>query len=122
MTIQAYQNYDFTPGDTILFADDFTATQDGEFPNQWELLKGQAVVNKQQGYQSFLLTDGNYVQVSPRMTQKTYLGPEFTLEYDTFMQPDAYPTQAFLVTGITSRQLQSAQTTWITRMELTVSH
>src|SRR6185437_16813164 len=83
VTIKAYQNYDFTPGDTILFADDFTETQDGEFPEQWELLKGQGVVNKQQGYQAMLLTDGNYVQVSPRMTNKTYLGPQFTIEYDT---------------------------------------
>jgi outer membrane protein OmpA-like peptidoglycan-associated protein len=99
LSISAYQNYDFTPGDSILFADDFTETQDGEFPAQWDLLKGQGVVNKQQGYEAMLLTDGNYVQISPRMTQKTYLGPQFTLEYDTFMAPDAYPTQAFLETG-----------------------
>jgi hypothetical protein len=31
VTLQSYQNYDFTPGETILFADDFTTTQDGEF-------------------------------------------------------------------------------------------
>ncbi len=49
--IKVYQNYDFTPGETILFTDDFTATQDGEFPAQWELTKGQAVVNRQQGFQ-----------------------------------------------------------------------
>jgi OmpA-OmpF porin, OOP family len=99
VSIKAYQNYDFTPGDTILFADDFTETQDGEFPEQWELLKGQGVVNKQQGYQAFLLTDGNYVQVSPRMTNKTYLGPQFTIEYDTFFEAGAYATLVFLETG-----------------------
>lgn len=99
VSIKAYQNYDFTPGDTILFADDFTETQDGEFPEQWELLKGQGVVNKQQGYQAMLLTDGNYVQVSPRMTNKTYLGPQFTIEYDTFFEAGAYPTLVFLETG-----------------------
>ena len=52
--IKVYQNYDFTPGETILFTDDFTATQDGEFPAEWELTKGQAVVNRQQGFQSSL--------------------------------------------------------------------
>ena len=31
VTLTSYQNYDFTPGETILFADDFTSTQDGEF-------------------------------------------------------------------------------------------
>jgi OmpA-OmpF porin, OOP family len=99
VSIKAYQNYDFTPGEAILFADDFTETQDGEFPEQWELLKGQGVVNKQQGYQAMLLTDGNYVQVSPRMTNKTYLGPQFTIEYDTFFEAGAYPTLTFLETG-----------------------
>jgi OOP family OmpA-OmpF porin len=43
--ITAYQNYDFTPGDTILFADDFSTTQEGEFPDRWELVNGQGVVN-----------------------------------------------------------------------------
>jgi outer membrane protein OmpA-like peptidoglycan-associated protein len=98
-TLTAYQNYDFTPGDTILFADDFTATQDGEFPDQWELVKGQGVVNKTQGYSAFLLTDGNYVEVSPRVKNKSYLGPQYTVEYDTFFAPGAYPLMVFLQKG-----------------------
>ena len=55
VTLTSYQNYDFTPGDTIIFADDFTSTADGEFPDQWELAKGQAVVNKAAGYPRFCL-------------------------------------------------------------------
>lgn len=82
--ITAYQNYDFTPGSTILFSDDFTATQDGEFPNQWELIAGQGAANKQQGQETFTLTDGNYVRVSPRMKTKTYLSDPYTIEFDTF--------------------------------------
>jgi hypothetical protein len=93
--VKAYQNYDFTPGDTILFADDFVSTQDGEFPDQWELVEGQAVVNKQQGFPSLLLTDGNYAQVSPRVKTKSYLGSQFTVEYDTFFVADSYPLQVF---------------------------
>ena len=90
-SIRAYQNYDFTPGETILFADDFTNTADGEFPAQWEILKGQAVVNKRGGYEAFLLTDGNYATVNPRMKTKTYLPEQFTLEYDYYAVPGAYP-------------------------------
>ncbi|MBS1799587.1 MAG: OmpA family protein [Acidobacteria bacterium] len=103
--VKVYQNYDFTPGDTILFADDFVSTQDGEFPEQWELVKGQAVVNKQQGYSSFLLTDGNYVQVSPRVKTKNYLGPQFTVEYDTFFLADSYPLMVFFDNGDESASL-----------------
>jgi outer membrane protein OmpA-like peptidoglycan-associated protein len=95
----SYQNYDFVPGETIIFADDFMNTADGEFPDQWKLSKGQAVVNKEGGYQSFLLTDGNYAQVSPRMKEKTYLGPQFTLEFDVFAVPDAYPMHVEMDNG-----------------------
>jgi outer membrane protein OmpA-like peptidoglycan-associated protein len=84
----AYQNYDFVPGDTILFADDFTATQDGEFPDQWELIAGQGVVNQQAGRAALLLTDGNYARVSPRVKNKSYLGAIYTIEYDTYMSPN----------------------------------
>lgn len=89
-SLTSYQNYDFTPGDTIIFADDFATTADGEFPEQWELSKGQAVVNKAAGYPAFLLTDGNYAQVTPRMKTKAYLPAQFTVEYDLLGNPDVY--------------------------------
>ena len=99
MTLQSYQNYDFTPGETIIFADDFTTTQDGEFPDQWELTKGQAVVNKAAGYPAFLLTDGNYAQVNPRMKNKTYLADQFTIEYDVYGNPGVYALQVEMQNG-----------------------
>ncbi|HEY4357247.1 MAG TPA: hypothetical protein VGN16_15970, partial [Acidobacteriaceae bacterium] len=89
-SLAVYQNYDFVPGESIIFADDFTNTQDGEFPDMWELKKGQAVVNKYQGFSTLLLTDGNYAQVSPRMKVPAYLGKQWTLEFDTFGHPNAY--------------------------------
>jgi outer membrane protein OmpA-like peptidoglycan-associated protein len=100
VSILAYQNYDFVPGDTIVFADDFTDTQDGEFPDQWELLAGQAVVNKVASRSALLLTDGNYARVRPRVKTKTYLGPIYTVEYDTYMSPDGgYAPALFLETA-----------------------
>lgn len=94
-TIKAYQNYDFTPGDTILFADDFSTTQEGEFPDRWELVSGQGVMNTTKGFPSFLLTDGNYVRVDPRLTNKNYLGDQYTVELDTLMVPNAYGIDIF---------------------------
>lgn len=89
-SIRAYQNYDFIPGETIVFADDFTGTQDGEFPRQWELQKGQGVVNKIAGRPALLLTDGNYATVAPRIKTKSYLGQQWTLEFDTYSTESAY--------------------------------
>jgi OmpA-OmpF porin, OOP family len=109
VSLTAYQNYDFTPGDSILFADDFTATQDGEFPEQWELVKGQGVVNKAQGYSALLLTDGNYVQVSPRIKNKNYLGPQYTIEYDTFFASGSYALMVFLHHDDTDAYIQTGE-------------
>jgi outer membrane protein OmpA-like peptidoglycan-associated protein len=95
--ITAYQNYDFVAGDTVVFYDDFTTTQDGEFPDQWELKAGQAVVNKLAGHSALLLTEGNYARVIPRVKTKTYLGPVYTIEYDTYMSQDGgYTPSVFL--------------------------
>ena len=81
---KAYQNYDFVPGDKVVFEDDFRADQDGEFPAHWKLEAGQAVVNKVQGEPAFLLTEGNYVKVAPRVKSQSYLGDTFTVEYDFY--------------------------------------
>jgi outer membrane protein OmpA-like peptidoglycan-associated protein len=81
-TIKAYNNYDFHAGDTIIFEDLFATDQDGEFPAHWNLESGQAVVNKVNGEPAFLLTDGNYALVTPRMKTETYLSDPFTIEFD----------------------------------------
>jgi outer membrane protein OmpA-like peptidoglycan-associated protein len=83
-SIKSYQNYDFVPGDTILFADDFTEDQNGEFPSHWELGGGQAVVNQVAGKPAFCLTQGNYCVVKPRMKNTSYLTDPFTIEFDTY--------------------------------------
>lgn len=80
--LAAYQNYDFKAGDTIIFSDDFTADQDGEFPAHWNLDAGQGVVNNVQGTPAFCLTAGNYGMVDPRMTTTNYLTDPFTIEFD----------------------------------------
>ena len=94
-SLEAYQKYDFVPGEKILFADDFTTTADGEFPSQWEMDKGQAIVNKEGGYEAFAITDGNYGTVNPRMKTKTYLPEQFTVECDYYSVPGAEPFRIF---------------------------
>jgi outer membrane protein OmpA-like peptidoglycan-associated protein/curli biogenesis system outer membrane secretion channel CsgG len=96
--IAAYQNYDFTPGDTILFADDFSTAQDGEFPDRWELVNGQAVVNNTQGRPAFVLTDssnGGYARVAPRIKNKSYLSAPYTIEFDLYPPTSSYGTVLF---------------------------
>ncbi len=88
--IKTYQNYDFVPGDKILFEDHFTDDADGEFATHWELKSGQAVLNKMNGELALYLTDGNYARVSPRMKVEKYLTDPFTIEYDLYFTPGSY--------------------------------
>jgi len=104
-TLNTYQNYDFVPGDKILFEDHFTEDADGEFPAHWELLNGQAVLNKMGGEEAFTLTDGNYVKVAPRMKTPDYLTDPFTIEYDFYEHHGSYGSTIFLnASGTTNDQ------------------
>jgi len=96
---KAYQNYDFVPGDKVLLEDDFKADQDGEFPAHWKLDAGQAVVNKIGGEPAFLLTDGNYAKVSPRIKSDSYLGDTFTIEYDFYPKAGGYEKCIVFLSG-----------------------
>jgi OOP family OmpA-OmpF porin len=90
--IKAYSNYDFVPGDTILFEDNFADDQDGEFPAHWQLRAGQGVINNINGAPALILTEGNFVRVSPRMrAEKNYIPTNFTVEFDFFANAGYFP-------------------------------
>ena len=95
-SIKAYQNYDFVPGDKIIFEDDFTEDQNGEFPSHWDLDAGQAVVNEVAGRASFSLTVGNYCRVYPLLKTKSYLTDPFTIEFDYYPNGSASGPVLFL--------------------------
>ncbi|HXB32702.1 MAG TPA: OmpA family protein [Puia sp.] len=83
-SLASYQNYDFVPGNKVLFDDEFTDDQSGEFPTHWSLTGGQAILNMVGSDKAFFLTDGNYVHVAPLMKNKSYLTSSFSVEYDVY--------------------------------------
>ncbi len=89
-SLKVYANYDFVPGDKILFEDNFADDQDGEFATHWELKAGQAVLNKINGELTMNLTDGNYARVLPRIKTEKYLSDPYTIEFDWYHRPGAY--------------------------------
>lgn len=94
--LKVYQNYDFIPGQTVLFEDDFSTDAIGEFGSHWELQAGQAVVNKVADKSALLITDGNSGWVTPLMKKKKYLNKEWTLEFDYYKNDEAYGIKIFL--------------------------
>jgi OOP family OmpA-OmpF porin len=108
VSLKVYANYDFVPGDQIIFEDNFTDDADGEFPAHWKLNKGQGIVNKINGVQAFFLTEGNYVRVSPRMkTDNNYLPDNFTIEFDFYPTAGSYsPNLLFTAKDDESRNIE----------------
>ena len=106
-TLKTYSNYDFVPGEQVVFEDNFTDDQDGEFPAHWRLNAGQAIINKVDSAAAFFLTEGNYVRVAPRMkTEKDYLPENFTIEFDFYSTPGAYkPVLLFTTSNKESRNI-----------------
>ncbi len=96
-SLKVYANYDFVPGTKIVFEDNFTDDQDGEFPAHWELKEGQAVLNKTDGEEALLVTDGNYARLVPRIKVPKYLTDSFTIEYDYYYVQGAYPSLILLI-------------------------
>ncbi|MCG3165374.1 MAG: hypothetical protein POELPBGB_01137 [Bacteroidia bacterium] len=93
--VKAYNNYDFVPGEIVVFDDDFSSAQDGEFPPRYDLINGQGVVNVMNKEKVFVFTDastGNMGRITPFITKNNkrdynYLNESFTVEAD-FMVPE----------------------------------
>jgi len=84
---KAYSNYDFVPGDTVIFADDFADDQDGEYPAHWNLNAGQGILNKVATDEGFCVTESGILSPgysSPRMKTKSYLTSGFTVEFNFY--------------------------------------
>lgn len=89
-TIGAYKNYDFVPGDKIIFEDHFDTDEEGEFATHWKLLYGQGNVNTFNGQKTFLLT-GAYTRVVPAIKNPVFLTDSFTVEFDNYSIDDFGP-------------------------------
>jgi len=75
--------FDFVPGDKVLFFDDFTQDELGEFPTQWKLKQGTLEVAEMNGQRWLRSTaiDSHFGMKAPAMPAL----PEFwTLEFDFY--------------------------------------
>jgi len=93
-TIGAYKNYDFVPGDKIIFEDHFDTDEEGEFPTHWHLSQGQGTVNTFDNHKVFLLT-ARQTKATPAIKTKAYLTDSFTVEFDTYSREDFRPAIGF---------------------------
>jgi outer membrane protein OmpA-like peptidoglycan-associated protein len=75
--------FDFVPGDSVLFADDFTEDELGEFPAKWKLVQGTFEVAEREGERWLRgMSNDGYIRLKLPFTGPL---PElWTLEFDFF--------------------------------------
>jgi len=82
-----WSKYDFVAGEKIIFEDDLSGEESGEFPSRWELLSGSAEVASL-GEDNVIHLANNNTVVFPLMDKKDFLPEVFTIEFDVFFEKD----------------------------------
>lgn len=78
--LDLYGNYDFIPGDSILFQDDLEGEDTNEIPSRWILASGRAEIINKDGENLIAARAGTTLR--PRMKDRVYLPKRFTVEFD----------------------------------------
>lgn len=79
----AWANYDFVPGERILFEDDLSADNVGDFPRRWDLQFGNTEIVEWQGLRFLRATDNRAIVGIPLPET---LPERFTIEFDFFAE------------------------------------
>ncbi|MDN5200895.1 OmpA family protein [Fulvivirgaceae bacterium BMA10] len=81
--LKAWSNYDFVPGNKIIFEDNLLNEQNGEFPSKWDLKRG-SVENARFGNENVISFVTRSSTIAPLMKTENYLPEVFTLEFDAY--------------------------------------
>lgn len=110
---EAYSKYDFVPGDKVIFYDDFSDTDEGEFPLKWSLKGFPTRDNRNNAVEVVSYNKQHFLRSQPaakseyqgRSTQYIKLNikgdmPEkFTVEFDAILGQGNLYNQYFLLLG-----------------------
>ncbi|HRQ50815.1 MAG TPA: hypothetical protein PLR74_09790, partial [Agriterribacter sp.] len=81
-SLMAYSNYDFVPGDKIIYFYDMAGETDSEIPGRMLLNSGNAEIQTYKGEKVLVAPAGGTPYMMPYMKAPAYLPEQFTLEFD----------------------------------------
>jgi OOP family OmpA-OmpF porin len=81
--MKLYTKYDFVPGDKVIFYDDLSKEELGEFPSRWRLDEGVFEIANQGGRNYILCTDEGGIR--PRIAVGP-LPPKYTIEMEFYVK------------------------------------
>ncbi|HEY4326683.1 MAG TPA: OmpA family protein [Mucilaginibacter sp.] len=80
--IKNYKNYDFVPGDKIIFQSNLADESTSEIPSQFTIVNGQMDVQQEDGENVIHVPTGPGATMTPRIKTATYMPDQFTIEFD----------------------------------------
>ncbi|MCD6200462.1 MAG: OmpA family protein, partial [Bacteroidales bacterium] len=112
-----WAKYDFVPGDKVIFEDNLTGEENGEFPSRWDLVRGNVEIAQVNGENVIMFREGEPTIIPYfKDPQADYLPDVFTVEFDLYY-PGSGTFEIFLYdkknqksgspTGYTSLGIQS---------------
>jgi outer membrane protein OmpA-like peptidoglycan-associated protein len=84
----AYKNYDFVPGDKIIFAPDLRDEKDAELPARFTIVAGSAEIVTKDGQKVLHMDKASHESIEPLMSTDHYLPEQYTLEFDMMYEND----------------------------------
>ncbi len=82
--LQKYKNYNFVPGNRIVFDDNLLADKNGANPVSWNIEGGKVAIVSN-GNDKFISIKEYYTILSPKIKNNSYLSDTFTIEYDSWL-------------------------------------
>jgi OOP family OmpA-OmpF porin len=76
-----YTKYDFIPGDKVIFYDDLSGEEIGEFPSRWKLVHGVFEIARKGNENYIMCTDEGYI--APKIPPAP-LPPKYTVEMEFY--------------------------------------
>jgi len=91
-----WAKYDFVPGDKVIFEDNQTGEENGEFPSRWDLANGNVEIAKFGG-DNVIMFRGNASSIVPYLKnpEKDYLPDVFTIELDLYKPGGSFEIYLF---------------------------
>lgn len=92
---KTWSKYNFVPGDEIIFEDDLSREENGEFPSRWDLVSGNAEMASLDGQKIINFTHNSIV--TPLINKDDYLPDVFTVEFDAYFNDTYSHWQYYLI-------------------------
>lgn len=81
-SLLSYSNYDFIPGDKLIFYYDMDVERDSELPSRFLIDEGQAEIQTYENEKVLYISGNSTVYFHPQINSNAYLPEQFTLEFD----------------------------------------